>query len=101
MMFGPGGAAVDFGSFRESLGSLILGRQKMKRITGAMAYAAMVLILCGGASSAQAQGKSALRVDVPGAVHRSLKIGHTNPDRVLHVSVSLPYGDPEGMQRFV
>lgn len=72
----------------------------MNRITGAMASSAMALILCAGAS-AQAQGKSALRVAVPGAVHRSMKLDHTDPNRLLHVSVSLPYGDPEGMQRFV
>jgi len=41
------------------------------------------------------------KVVVPGVVHRSLKVGHSNPNRLLHVSVSLPYGDPAGIQSFV
>ena len=64
--------------------------------------AVIALMLSAGLGQmVQAQSAQALRVDVPGAVHRSLKVGHTNPNRTLHVSVSLPYGDPAGMQAFV
>jgi len=42
-----------------------------------------------------------LEKDVPGVVGRSLKLGHTNADKKLHIAVSLPYGDPAGMQAFV
>jgi len=38
---------------------------------------------------------------MPPAVGRSVKLGHSNPNKLLHVCVALPFGDPAGMQAFV
>jgi len=38
---------------------------------------------------------------VPGEVLKAFPRGATAPSTVLHLAVSLPYGDPVGMQRFV
>ena len=40
-------------------------------------------------------------MSAPGVVARSIDLGHSDPTRILHVAVSLPYGDPAGMQAFV
>lgn len=40
-------------------------------------------------------------MEVPDVVSRSIDMGPTDPERILHVAVSLPYGDPAGMQAFV
>lgn len=71
-------------------------------ITRAVAAQALSC-LCLGLSVIALGDSQKVKVDkvvVPGAVHRSLKVGHSNPNRLLHVSVSLPYGDPAGMQAF-
>jgi subtilase family serine protease len=44
---------------------------------------------------------SQLHKEVPDVVGRSLKLGHSNPNRSLHVAVSLPFGDQAGMEAFV
>src|SRR5262249_44707783 len=43
----------------------------------------------------------ALPTRVPEVVARSNDLGHSNPDRVLHMAVSLPYADPTGIAAFV
>jgi subtilase family serine protease len=48
-----------------------------------------------------AANQSQLKKEVPGVVHRSMKLGHSDSKKLLHVAVSLPYGDPAGMQAFV
>lgn len=73
----------------------------MKNAKGAMACQAVALLLCLSVSAQAQNQRSALKVQPPGVIHRSLKLGHTDPKRELHVSVSLPYGDPEGMLKFV
>ena len=37
---------------------------------------------------------------LPAAIHRSNFLGHTDSNRRLHVSISLPYGDQGGMEAF-
>lgn len=44
---------------------------------------------------------SQLNVQVLPEVSSAVRLRHTDPNQVLHVSVSLPYADPEGMQAFV
>jgi len=44
---------------------------------------------------------TAIPVLAPLAVQRSVVLGHTDPAKVLHISVSLPYGDEAGLQSFV
>jgi subtilase family serine protease len=73
------------------------------KITRAVAVQAMTC-LCLGLSVFAFGDSQKVKVDkvvVPGVVHRSLKIGHSNPNRLLHISVSLPYGDQAGMEAFV
>lgn len=40
------------------------------------------------------------KIEVPAAVGRSKHLGHSDPNRILHVAVSMPFADPEGMQKF-
>jgi subtilase family serine protease len=40
-------------------------------------------------------------VQVPAVVSRSFNLGHANPAKILHIAVSMPYGNADGMQRFV
>src|SRR5579862_3808204 len=42
-----------------------------------------------------------LAVDVPSVVSRSHIVGHARANRLLHISVSLPYADQAGMESFV
>ncbi len=54
-----------------------------------------------GQAYAFVSGLDQLNVSVPPVVARSRYLGHSSPDKVLHVAVSLPYGDAQGMQAFV
>lgn len=42
-----------------------------------------------------------LNVSVPDAVGRSVEVGQPSANAVIHLAVSLPYGDAEGMQSYV
>ncbi|CAN5493680.1 hypothetical protein BH11ARM1_BH11ARM1_11440 [soil metagenome] len=42
-----------------------------------------------------------LDVSIPAAVAQAINLGPTDPNLKLHISVSLPYGNPVGMQRYV
>jgi subtilase family serine protease len=42
-----------------------------------------------------------LGIPVPPAVRLSTMTGHTDPSKMLHMSVSLPFGDADGMQQYV
>src|SRR4051812_9117003 len=53
------------------------------------------------ATRQQVQTKEAIHASVPSVLGRSLKLGHSPADRVLHLAVTFPYGDPEGLQTFV
>ncbi len=53
-----------------------------------------------GQATAPAQ-VAPLRMEVPWVLSRSTWEGRTNPERVLHVTVSLPYGDQAGLQDYV
>ncbi|MBS1724573.1 MAG: fibronectin type III domain-containing protein [Armatimonadetes bacterium] len=69
-----------------------------QRLTGLVLGAAAV-----GSVHAQMLGpnpSNQLPVTVPSVVSRSIILGHTDPARTLHISVSLPYGDPQGMQAY-
>lgn len=44
---------------------------------------------------------SSVAEDIPAAIQRSLLLGHSDPNRILHLAVSLPYGNAAGMQAFV
>lgn len=62
----------------------------------------LALGLCLASSAlGYASNHSDLRKEVPGVIQRSLKLGHSDSKKLLHVSVSLPYGDAAGMQKFV
>ncbi|MBN9501620.1 MAG: hypothetical protein BGO01_00340 [Armatimonadetes bacterium 55-13] len=63
-------------------------------VTGAVAQA-------GPTSKAAIQSPVALNVEVPPVVKRSKRVGPADPNKVLHLAVSLPYADPEGMQAYV
>ena len=65
---------------------------------------ASVALAMGLASVAFGSGPGPLRSlpkRVPDVVGRSVDLGHSDANRVLHVAVSLPYGDPDGMQAYV
>src|SRR5207253_3298514 len=40
------------------------------------------------------------KIEVPAGVGRSKHLGHMNPKRVLHLAVSMPFGDADAMQKF-
>ena len=44
--------------------------------------------------------KSEINQPVLSVVQRSTLVSHADPNKVLHVTISLPYGDPAGMQKF-
>ena len=70
----------------------------------AVAASSAVLGLCLGLSASSygdPQKVKLDRIEVPSAVNRSLKLGNTDPNRTLHIAVSLPFADPAGMQAFV
>jgi hypothetical protein len=56
-----------------------------------------------GAKPAQglSQLASPLKMTIPSVVSRSTRVGHASPSKALHIAVSMPYADPEGMQAFV
>src|SRR5262249_53887744 len=43
---------------------------------------------------------AALDIETPPVVARSVRLGHTRPDRVLHISVSLTPADSLGLQAY-
>ena len=51
--------------------------------------------------SSPSNNMSQLHKEVPDVVGRSLKLGHSDPNRSLHVAISLPFGDQAGMEAFV
>ena len=67
----------------------------------AVSIQTIALGLCLASSAFGFADGSKLHKDVLGVVHRSLKVGHTDSKKLLHVAVSLPYGNPAGMQAFV
>jgi subtilase family serine protease len=67
----------------------------------ALATVALTLGLAASAFGAQPVQFVALPTRVPDVVNRSNDLGHSDPDRVLHLAVSLPYGDPAGITAFV
>ena len=73
----------------------------MLNIRAVPTHAALLGLCLASSSLGYANNISQLHKEVPDVVGRSIKLGHTNADKLLHVSVSLPYGDPAGMQAFV
>ena len=72
--------------------------------TRAVAARAVLCGLCLGFSifaSGDVQKVKLSKIEVPDAVGKSINLGQTNLNKVIHLSVSLPYGDPKGMQAFV
>ncbi|MHB8637200.1 MAG: protease pro-enzyme activation domain-containing protein [Fimbriimonadaceae bacterium] len=68
----------------------------------AFAIAMFALGALGSATSTLAQAPSSiLNVEAPSAIYRSLELGPTNPSRLLHIAVSLPLGDPIGLEAYV
>ena len=39
-------------------------------------------------------------VEVPSVIGRSTLVGHADPQKVLHLSISMPFGDPQGVQQY-
>lgn len=83
--------------------SRTVGRRQTRRINGlgALAAAAWMLAQAVSAFGQQPVQFAALPTRVPEVVARSTDLGHASPDRVLHVTVSLPFGDPAGVAAFV
>jgi hypothetical protein len=69
----------------------------------ALAAAGLTLVLAGGAWGSELGQIQvvALPMEVPDVVSRSTDLGPCDPGRVLHIAVSLPYADPDGIQAFV
>lgn len=82
---------------------------KLPTYRGALVLVALAVAMCpfsygqskSGHASAPSAQKSDLNVEVPPVVGRSTLIGHASPSTVLHIAISIPYADPEGMQDFV
>ncbi|HWA83778.1 MAG TPA: protease pro-enzyme activation domain-containing protein, partial [Fimbriimonadaceae bacterium] len=66
----------------------------------AAGFASLLLV-----QSALAQGLAAqsanLDVQVPNVIRQSVRLGHTDPNRTLHVSLSLPVANQSGLESFV
>jgi len=76
-------------------------RSMNKNRISALAVVFLALAQAAGASGQQQVQFVAIPTRVPDVVNRSTDLGHSNPDRVLHMSVSLPYDDPAGVAAFV
>ena len=72
-----------------------------KNFFESFAAVALSLGLGAGAFGQQPAQRAALPTPVPDVVGRSNDLGRSDPNRVLHVAVSLPYRDPAGIQAFV
>lgn len=66
---------------------------------GMLVLALVALVL--PAAGQVKDSRTPLSIQSAAPVARSFDLGHADPAQVLHVSVSLPYRDPEGMQNFV
>src|SRR5689334_5225843 len=42
-----------------------------------------------------------VKMEIPPVVGRSILVGPTDPNQVLHLSIAMPYADAQGMQAFV
>lgn len=62
----------------------------------------VVLLSLSVAVSARGPGDSTteLKVEIPPVVSRSTLLGRTDPNKVVHITVSLPFNDPKGIQAF-
>ncbi len=72
--------------------------------TRAIAAQAVLLGLCLGQSAFALGDSQKVKLDkivAPDAIQHSVVVGHTKAEKTLHISLSLPYGDPAGMQAFV
>ena len=72
-----------------------------KSYVESLAAVALPLLLVSSASGQQQLQRAALPTPVPDVVSRSQDLGHSNPDQVLSMAVSLPYRDAAGVQAFV
>ncbi len=66
-----------------------------------LASAALVLGLASLGYGSGPVRLKALPTHVPDVVGRSVDLGHSDAKRVLHVTVSLPYRDPDAIQAYV
>src|SRR5437868_5409605 len=64
-------------------------------------FSALALATGAHAQSVLPSQMAVVPVEVPNVVQRSLALGHADPNRVLHIAVSLPFADPAGMEAFV
>ncbi len=63
-------------------------------------FAAMSAVVACSALSIADQTAQLSKITVPDAVGRSQRMGRSPANRVMHVTVSMPFGDPVGMQKF-
>lgn len=70
------------------------------RLSGTAVTAAFLSLNTMGLAQERAGAPLArLRSPVPAGVAHATKLRHADPNRVMHVAISLPYRDPEGAQR--
>lgn len=74
---------------------------KLRFATGSSAFMLGALSFQIAAAQTNATTTSALDIEPAPILNSSFKLGPANPSQVLHLAVSLPYGDPHGMQTFV
>ena len=75
----------------------------MRRTRIAVSALAMGLSLAIGQSAvaqSQATQMKPLNLQLPSVINRANLVGHTNSNRLLHLSISLPYGDQGGIEAF-
>ncbi|HVT12211.1 MAG TPA: protease pro-enzyme activation domain-containing protein [Fimbriimonadaceae bacterium] len=67
-----------------------------------VAWIASISLSCLGALAQEVPDSlSDLAVQAPGVARSAMRLGHSDPNRVLHVSVSLPLADEAGLQSYV
>src|SRR5262245_16254335 len=71
-----------------------------RRLLSAMFLAVAISAFVLPAAYGQAKTTDTLDVEVPSVVGRSVWMGHTDPNRLLHVSVSLNPANAAGLQAF-
>ncbi len=75
----------------------------IRKVTAGFSSVVLGMII-GQAASAQGDSSNKpmarIDVDILPAVARSARLGHTDPSRVLHIAVSMPYADPQGAQSY-
>lgn len=75
---------------------------RLRMVFGGVSAGLISLLLCQSALAQSLPPQTAdLAVQVPSVVQQSVRLGHTDSNRTLHISLSLPVANEAGLQSYV